>query len=121
MLKEKKNMASNYTNSLFNDYNNLLIKFEKQEKLLKETNELVKTLNKTIEFLNDSNRQLKQENEELKLEILRMKSKNNRDSSNSSKPSSTNGYKKVPTNNREPIERSLIISRELRIIIILIL
>ena len=94
-------MASNYTNSLFNDYNNLLIKFEKQEKLLKETNELVKTLNKTIEFLNDSNRQLKQENEELKLEILRMKSKNNRDSSNSSKPSSTNGYKKVPTNNRE--------------------
>ena len=94
-------MASNYTNFLFNDYNNLLLKFEKQENLLKETNKLVTTLNNTIKSLNDTIIKLEKENEELKLENLRLKSKNNRNSSNSSKPSSTNGYKKVPTNNRE--------------------
>jgi len=95
-------MASNYTNFLFNDYNNLLIKFEKQEKLLKNTNLLVYNLNKTIDNMNETIKNLRDENEELKKEILRLNSKNNRDSSNSSKPSSTNGYKKVPVNNREP-------------------
>jgi len=98
-------MASNYSNFLYNDYQKLLSKFEKQEKLLKETNKLVKTLNKTIEVLNNSNEQLKRENDELKKEILKLKSKNNRDSSNSSKPSSTDGYKKVKTNNREKSDK----------------
>ncbi|MDE5539434.1 MAG: transposase, partial [Bacilli bacterium] len=98
-------MASNYSNFLYNDYEKLLEKFEKQETLLKDTNHLVNTLNKTIESLNETNKKLLTENEELKKEILRLKSKNNRDSSNSNKPSGTNGYKKVIINRREKSDK----------------
>ena len=94
-------MASNYSNFLYNDYEKLLEKFEKQEKLLKETNNLIKTLNDTIENLNETNQKLQKLIEEKDMEILRLKSKNNRDSSNSNKPSGTNGYKKVIINRRE--------------------
>ena len=94
-------MASNYSKSLYNQYEELLNKFESQEKLLKETNNLVKSLNKTIESLNETINDLKIKNEEQAQEILRLKSKNNKDSSNSSKPSGTNGYKNVITNRRE--------------------
>ena len=45
-------MATNYSNILYKDYEELSRKFDKQEKLLKDTNELVKTLNNTIEILN---------------------------------------------------------------------
>ena len=91
----------NYENNLFKDYEELLLKFETQEKLLKETNKLVKNLNKTIETLNTTIEDLKKINEEQAKEILRLKTKDNKDSSNSSKPSGTNGYKKVITNRRE--------------------
>ena len=94
-------MVSNYSKSLYNQYEKLLNKFESQEKILKETNNLVKSLNKTIESLNETIKDLKIKNEEQAQEILRLKSKNNKDSSNSSKPSGTNGYKKVITNRRE--------------------
>ena len=94
-------MANNYSKSLYNQYEELLNKFELQAKLLKETNNLVKSLNKTIESLNEIIKELKIKNEEQAQEILRLKSKNNKDSSNSSKPSGTNGYKKVITNRRE--------------------
>ena len=94
-------MASNYSKSLYNQYEKLLNKFESQEKLLKETTNLVKSLNKTIESLNETIKDLKIKNEEQAQEILRLKSKNNKDSSNSSKPSGTNGYKNVITNRRE--------------------
>ena len=99
-------MTSNYSNSLYNQYEALVNKFEKQEKLLKETNSLVSNLNATIKSLNETNIKLKCENEELTKEILRLKSKNNKDSSNSSKPSSTNGFKKVITNRREKSDKS---------------
>lgn len=98
-------MASNYSNFLYQDYEKLLEKFEKQEVLLKDTNHLVNTLNKTIETLNETVITLKEENGELKKEILRLKSKNDRDSSNSNKPSGTNGYKKVIINRREKSDK----------------
>lgn len=94
-------MASNYSKSLYNQYEELLNKFESQEKLLKDTNKLVKSLNKTIESLNETIRELKIKNEEQAQEILKLKSKNNKDSSNSSRPSGTNGYKKLIINRRE--------------------
>lgn len=94
-------MTSNYSKSLYTQYEDLLNKFELQEKLLKETNNIVKSLNKTIESLNETIKDLKIKNEEQAQEILRLKNKNNKDSSNSSKPSGTNGYKKVITNRRE--------------------
>ena len=94
-------MASNYSKSLYNQYEELFNKFESQEKLLKETNNIVKSLNKTIESLNETIEKQNKIIEEQAQEILRLKSKNNKDSSNSSKPSGTNGYKKVITNRRE--------------------
>ena len=98
-------MASKYSNILYKDYEELLNKFENQEKLLKETNNLVKNLNSTIKSLNKTIEELHKKNEEKDKEILRLKSKNDKDSSNSSKPSSTNGYKKVITNRREKSDR----------------
>ncbi len=99
-------MASNYSKSLYNQYEELLKKFEAQEKLLKDTNKLVSNLNATIKSLNET---IEKQNiiiETQAKEILRLKSKNNKDSSNSSKPSSTNGYKKVITNRREKSNKS---------------
>ena len=99
-------MASNYSKSLYNQYEELLKKFEVQEKNAKETNELIKELNAIIKSLNETIEKLQKENEEQAKEILRLKNKNNKDSSNSSKPSSTNGYKKVITNRREKSNKS---------------
>ena len=94
-------MTKYCSKSLYSQYEELMEKFETQEKLLKETNKLVSSLNTTIKSLNETiekqNEMLKEKDEE----ILRLKNKNNKDSSNSSKPSSTNGYKKVITNRRE--------------------
>ena len=94
-------VASNYSKSLYNQYEELMQKFESQEKLLKETNKLVASLNATIKSLNETIEKQNKTIEEQAKEILRLKDKNNRDSSNSSKPSSTNGYKKVIINRRE--------------------
>ena len=94
-------MATNYSNILYKDYEELSYKFDEQRKLLKETNESVKNLNSTIETLNFELKNSREEIKKLKEEILRLKSKNNRDSSNSNKPSGTNGFKKVITNNRK--------------------
>lgn len=99
-------MSKGRINDFYNQYEKLLIKFEKQEKLLKDTNETIKSLNQTIKSLNNTINNLKSENEDLKQEILRLKSKNNRDSSNSNKPSGTNGFKKVITNRREKSDKS---------------
>ena len=94
-------MTANYSNSLYNQYEDLVIKFEKQELLLKETNKLVNNLNATIKSLQKTIQNQNKIIEEKDKEILRLKSKNDKDSSNSSKPSSTNGFKKVITNRRE--------------------
>lgn len=99
------NMAGNYSKNLYNQYEELMIKFDSQEKLLKDTNKLVSSLTQTIKELNDTIEQLRKSNEEKDKEILRLKSKNNRDSSNSNKPSGTNGYKKVITNRREKSDK----------------
>lgn len=66
-------MASNYSKSLYNQYEELVAKLEKQEKITKETNELVKTLNATIKSLNEVIENLRKENEEQAKEILRLK------------------------------------------------
>ena len=94
-------MSKGRINDFYIQYEQLTIKFENQEKLLKETNKLVKSLNKTIESLNETVEKQNKIIEEQAKEILRLKSNNNKDSSNSSKPSSTNGFKKVITNRRE--------------------
>ena len=94
-------MSKGRINDFYTQYEELTIKFEKQEILLKDTNKIISSLNNTIKSLNQTIDELKKENADLKDEILRMKSKNNRDSSNSSKPSSTNGFKKVQTNGRK--------------------
>lgn len=94
-------MASNYNKLHEKQYDELMVKYEKQEKLLKEIKDTVKELNETIKNQNLIITKLTEENNELKNEILRLKSKNDKDSSNSSKPSGTNGYKKVITNQRE--------------------
>lgn len=98
-------MSKGRINDFYKQYEDLIVKFEKQEKTLKESNELIKSLNKIIETLNETIEQLKKTNEEQALEILRLKSNNNKDSSNSSKPSSTNGFKKVITNHREKSDK----------------
>ena len=99
-------MASNYSKSLYDQYIELLEKFEQQGKLLKENNNLTKNLNNTIDTLNELVKKQAILIDELQKEILRLKSKNNKDSSNSSKPSSTNGFKKVIINRREKSEKS---------------
>lgn len=87
-------MAQGRVNDFYKQYEELVIKFETQEKLLKETNELVKSLNATIKSLNNTINEQAKIIEEQAQEILRLKSKNNKDSSNSSKPSGTMGIKK---------------------------
>lgn len=73
--------------------------FSKKEKKYKQEISKLKEENK--EFKNN-NEKLENENKELKAEILRLRANNQKDSSNSNKPSSTNGFKKVITNRREP-------------------
>ena len=99
-------MSKGRINDFYTQYEELLNKFEKQEKIMKENNKLVKSLTSTIENLNFELSKTRKENEELKKEILRLKSKNDKDSSNSSKPSSTNEFKKVITNRREKSNKS---------------
>lgn len=93
-------MASNYSNTLYKDYEELLEKYEKKCKTEKEDKKLIKELNNKVKELTDSLKTIQSEVEELKAEILRLKKNSEKDSSNSSKPSSTNGYKKVITNTR---------------------
>ena len=99
-------MTKGRINDFYNQYEKLLIKFEKQEKLLKYTNETIKSLNQTIKSLNQTIDDLKEIIHEKDKEILRLKSKNDRDSSNSNKLSGTNGFKKVITNRREKSNKS---------------
>lgn len=99
-------MTSNYSKSLYNQYEELVAKLEKQEKIAKETNELIKTLNTTIKSQNNTIEKLNKIIEEQSKEILRLKNKSDKDSSNSNKPSSTNGFKKVITNRREKSNKS---------------
>ena len=70
-------MSKGRINDFYSQYEELTEKFEKQEKLLKETNNLEKTLNITIENLNETNQRLQKLIEEKDKEILRLKSKKN--------------------------------------------
>ena len=88
--------------------NDFYKQFEELNKKLDKANGTIFNMSLTISELNENNKKLTKELEkankkvqELLLENERLKNNNNKDSSNSSKPSSTNGYKKVITNNRE--------------------
>ena len=88
--------------------NDFYKQFEELNKKLDKANSTIFNMSLTISELNENNKKLTKELEkankkvqELLLEIERLKNNNDKDSSNSSKPSSTNGYKKVITNNRE--------------------
>ena len=87
--------------------NDFYRQFEEVNKKLDKANNTIFSMSLTISQLNENNKdllkQLKEsnkKNQELLLEIERLKNNNKKDSSNSSKPSSTNGFKKVITNNR---------------------
>ena len=87
--------------------NDFYKQFEELNKKLDKANSTIFNMSLTISELNENNKKLTKElenankkNQELLLEIERLKNNNDKDSSNSSKPSSTNGYKKVITNNR---------------------
>lgn len=87
--------------------NDFYKQFEELNKKLDTANNTIFNMSLTISELNKSNKNLaksldeaNKKNQKLLLEIERLKNNNNKDSSNSSKPSSTNGYKKVITNNR---------------------
>ena len=88
--------------------NDFYKQFEELNKKLDKANNTIFNMSLTISELNENNKKLAKEldkankkNQELLLEIERLKNNNDKDSSNSGKPSSTNGYKKVITNNRK--------------------
>lgn len=98
--------AKGYTTDLYKQLESL-------DKKLDKANSTILTMSLTISELKDDNKkllnQLEESNktiQELLLEIERLKNNNNKDSSNSSKPSSTNGFKKVVTNNRTKSTKS---------------
>lgn len=87
--------------------NDFFKQFEELNEKLDKANNTIFNMSLTIAELNETNKKLtfnleeaNKKIQELLLEIERLKNNNNKDSSNSSKPSSTNGYKKVITNNR---------------------
>ena len=87
--------------------NDFYKQFEELNKKLDKANNTILNMSLTISELNKSNKNLaknldeaNKKIQELLLEIERLKNNNNKNSSNSSKPSSTNGFKKVITNNR---------------------
>ena len=93
--------------------NDFYKQFEELNKKLDKANSTIFTMSLTITELNENNKKLtksleeaNKKNQELLLEIERLKNNKNKDSSNSSKPSSTNGYKKVITNNRSKSTKS---------------
>ena len=73
--------------------------FSKKEKCYQREISKLKAENNDLKNTNEN---LEKEIKELKGEILRLRANNQKDSSNSSKPSSTDGYKNVITNRREP-------------------
>lgn len=88
--------------------NDFYKQFEELNRKLDKANSTILNMSLIISELNENNKKLTKElekankkNQELLLEIERLKNNNNKNSSNSSKPSSTNGYKKVITSNRE--------------------
>ena len=88
--------------------NDFYKQFEELNKKLDKANNTISNMSLTISLQTDEIMNLRkelekanEEKEELVLEIERLKNNNKKDSSNSSKPSSTNGYKRVITNNRE--------------------
>lgn len=92
--------------------NDFYKQFEELNTKLDRANNTIFGMSLTISsqgnYINNLLKQLEvsnKNNQELLLEIERLKNKNNKDSSNSSKPSSTNGFKKVITNNREKSTR----------------
>ena len=65
-------MMQGRMNDFYKQYEELVIKFETQEKLLKENNDLVKSLNKTIDNLNKTIEELRKVNETQAKEILKL-------------------------------------------------
>ena len=88
-------MASNYQLGLYNELLETKEALAQERKLNQQLREENKGLKQTID-------ELKQTIQSLRIEINRLKNIIEKDSSNSSKPSSTNGYKKVVSNNRKP-------------------
>ena len=91
-LERKLDKTYDVIDELKKDFSKKEKEYEREIAKLKEENKEYKK----------NNEKLENENKELKGEILRLRANNQKDSSNSSKPSSTNGFKKVITNRREP-------------------
>ena len=93
-------MASNYNNQIYKELELLNKKLDKSLEENKKLYLLIYNLRYELKTTKKELEKSNKEKEELKLEIERLKNNNNKNSSNSSKPSSTNGFKKVITNNR---------------------
>lgn len=102
-------MTSNYSNYLYNEYENLQIKYDginEEYRYLKYEYNLLEsknhTLNEQKKQLNIENKTLQQDNEELQKEIARLKALLNNDGTNSSLPTSMTplNKKKVIPNSR---------------------
>lgn len=92
---------SNYQANFFNEFEKLNTKLDN---LINENKNLVLTIYNLRLEIEKANKLIAEKdrlNEKLLLEIERLKNNNNKNSSNSSKPSSTNGFKNTPLNNRE--------------------
>lgn len=94
-----------YMNDFYKPFEKLNNNFEKANQTISKMSFELSCVRQELKEALDLNKKLDKQNRELLLEIERLKNSNNKDSSNSSKPSSTNGYKKVVTNNRSKSTR----------------
>lgn len=94
-----------YMNDFYKQFEKLNNNFEKANQTISKMSFELSCVRQELKEALDLNKKLDKQNRELLLEIERLKNSNNKDSSNSSKPSSTNGYKKVVTNNRSKSTR----------------
>ena len=92
--------SKGYINDFYKQFEELNKKLDKANNTILNMSLIIKELNENNKKLTKNLEEANKKNQELLLEIERLKNNNNKDSSNSSKPSSTNGFKKVITNNR---------------------
>ena len=98
-------MTKEYINDFYRQFEELNIKLEKANNTIFNMSLTIANLNENVKELTQKLDEANKKNQELLLEIERLKNNNNKDSSNSSKPSSTNGFKKVITNNRNKFNK----------------
>lgn len=98
--------SKGYINDFYKQFEEMSKKLDKANATISQLSLNNSILVAEIKELNKKLDESNKKNQELILEIERLKNNNKKDSSNSSKPSSTNGFKKTITNNREKSNKS---------------